>query len=602
MASAIGSNGSFSVRAHAGDAKTLLGFDLPKASAKRLAGFTIQCRPGNQAPYYIYNKLQFKSPENHARVASEPPYSSVNAPIHKFRWVHIPGSFHQGIAPFFGPYEYRVTPRYFDDKRSLLPLDPTRTAAVIVPIGPFRTGKLSLGFTRGFTQSQAFVNHFGLKALIRPKGDELLFDTTVVSGKDAQGREYTYAEEYGWLGFTARARIFEVLQEVVADRTLSLDMFAYDLNEPDMMRMLLDLAQGGRVRIILDGASLHHDKKSPKPEDEFQAEFDQAKKGNADLIRGKFGRYSHDKVLIVSNQHGAQKVLTGSTNFSVTGLYVNSNHVILFDDAGIARLYSSVFNQAWDNGASASAFRKDALSQKVWGFPAGVFPQTEVAFSPHDEARATGLLDGIAARIQNEGATASGNVFFAVMQVDNGTSPVWDALNKLHAQEKVYSYGISDSTNGISLYAPGTRRGVLVTGRPTNTVLPPPFSQVRQIGGVGHQVHHKFVVCGFNTPDPVVYCGSSNLAIGGENLNGDNLLAIHDADVATAFVIEAVALVDHFNFLDKSMSDEVSRKKALSNPIDAAKASGWFLSITDKWVEPYFDPQDLRCADRELFR
>ena len=601
MASVVNSSGRFSVRAHPGDAKTLLGFDLPKADAKSLAGFTIQCKPGEQAAYYIYNKLQFKSPEKHAQVASEPPYSSVNAPIHKFRWVHIPGSFHQSITPFFGPYEYRVTPRYFDDNRSLLPLDPAKTVAVVVPVGPFKKGKLSLGFTRGFTQSQAFVNHFGLKALIRPKVGELLFDTSVVSGQDAQGREYTYAEEYGWLGFTARARIFELLKEVADNPALSLDMFAYDLNEPDIMRMLLALAGEGRVRIILDSAALHHDKNGSKPEDEFEAEFDQVKTGKADILRGKFGRYSHDKVFIVSDGQGAKKVLTGSTNFSVTGLYVNSNHVIIFDDAGIAALYARAFELAWDKKASAPAFRQDVLSQQVWPFPAGTFPQTEVAFSPHDEAGATGLLQGVAARIDKEGTVASGNVFFAVMQVDKGTSPVWDALNKLHDQETVYSYGISDSTDGISLYTPGTRRGVLVTGKPTNTVLPPPFSQVRQIG-LGHQVHHKFVVCGFNTPNPVVYCGSSNLAIGGENLNGDNLLAIHDAEVVTAFVIEAVALVDHFNFLNKTSSDEASRKKALLNPIDAAKASGWFLSITDKWSEPYYEPKDLHCADRELFR
>ena len=55
-----------------------------------------------------------------------------------------------------------------------------------------------------------------------------------------------------------------------------------------------------------------------------------------------------------------------------------------------------------------------------------------------------------------------------------------------------------------------------VTGKPINTRLPPPFNQVPNIGGVGHQVHHKFIVCGFNGPDPVVYCGSSNLALKGE--------------------------------------------------------------------------------------
>lgn len=33
----------------------------------------------------------------------------------------------------------------------------------------------------------------------------------------------------------------------------------------------------------------------------------------------------------------------------------------------------------------------------------------------------------------------------------------------------------------------------------------------------------------------------------------------------------------------------------------AAVSAGWFLSTTDTWAGPYFDPQDLHYADRELF-
>jgi hypothetical protein len=118
-------------------------------------------------------------------------------------------------------------------------------------------------------------------------------------------------------------------------------------------------------------------------------------------------------------------------------------------------------------------------------------------------------------------------------------------------------------------------------------------------------VHHKFVVCGFNSADPVVYCGSSNLASGGENLNGDNLLAIHDGDVATAFALEAIALVDHFNFLDGVASGPKAKAAATRKPAaskqQAAVSAGWFISTDDKWVDPYFDPKDLHSVDRQLF-
>jgi hypothetical protein len=75
----------------------------------------------------------------------------------------------------------------------------------------------------------------------------------------------------------------------------------------------------------------------------------------------------------------------------------------------------------------------------------------------------------------------------------------------------------------------------------------------------------------------VVYCGSSNLASGGEAENGDNLLAIHDADVATAFAIEALGLVDHYNFLDRMANPKKTAPKkkaaAVKKPPSKKKAA-----------------------------
>jgi hypothetical protein len=143
-----------------------------------------------------------------------------------------------------------------------------------------------------------------------------------------------------------------------------------------------------------------------------------------------------------------------------------------------------------------------------------------------------------------------------------------------------------------------------VTGKPGASVLPPPFNQVPTIAG--HEIHHKFVVCGFNGEDPVVYRGSSNLALGGEPDNGDNLLAIHDADVATAFTIEALELFDHYNFLDgltKNATKPPAAKPAPTVPADkqqASKDTGWFLGTTDRWTDKYLDPSDLYSVDRQV--
>ena len=612
MSATRNQNHLLAVTAYVGDAKTLLAFDLTDDSARTgLGGFTIEVHPPGTEPYYVTNNLRLAPSPIHAVVAGESPFSTANAPIHKFRWVHVPGLVHQGGTPTFGQYTYVVTPRYFDRSHALQPLDPSTSVSVEVAVGPFVKGALKAGFTRGYVQSQAYVRHFGEKMVIRPSGAGLIYDTSAVAGTNPAGKTFTYAEEYEWLGFTARQQIFSVLDEVQADATLTLDVFAYDLNEPDVVTALLALGAAGRVRIILDDAALHHSVTTPKPEDDFYAKF-VAQAGQDAIKRGKFGRYAHDKVFVVSDHDGPRTVLTGSTNFSVTGLYVNANHVLVFEDRDVATTYSGVFDEAWNTDVAKAAFANSRWAAQAFTFGAGggTVPPTSITFSPHRNDFAAKLLGGLVDRINAEGTLtppAVGTVFFAVMQLDGaGDNPVYTALNDVHTDPDTFSLGISDSPTGVFLYPVGSKAGVLVTGRPGSPVLPPPFDQVPSIGA-GHEIHHKFVVCGFKGDDPVVYCGSSNLALGGEELNGDNLLAIHDADVATAFTIEALELVDHYNFLDSLATKTKAARGAPAAPAptadiaQAAVNTGWFLGTTDAWTTKYFDPNDLHSVDRQLF-
>lgn len=601
MAPVISRSDVLSLVAYRGDAKTLLAWDLPAKRRKGITGFTIACKPPRKQEYYLCNQLQLEEPDRHAQDDSEPPDSSVNAPFHKFRWLHVPGMDHQGLEPAMGTYTYTVTPRYCDSQKRLLPLDPELSASVKVLVDDFEKASLQLAFTRGYVQSQAYTKRFGDKVRITPYRPDLLFDTSAVAGTNPDGEEFTYAEQYAWLGFTARKAIFALLDEVLADKRLSLDFFAYDLGEPDLMKRLLTLAEQGRVRVILDNAALHHNAKKPKREDQFTEMFEQTATGAAAIKRGKFRRYAHDKVMVVSDSSGAKKVLTGSTNFSATGLYVNSNHVLVFDDKSTAKKYAELFQQVWDDEVEAAPFIASELSAEEFSPPGTVKPPRTITFAPHSKEVATGLLDGIVERIDAEAATdgAAASVLFAVMGLD-GSGPVYPALQEIHKDDGVFSYGVSDDPEGISLYEPDRKTGVLVTGKPTKTKLPSPFNQVPSLG-LNHQIHHKFVICGFNGDDPVVYCGSSNLALAGETVNGDNLIEIRDGDVATAFALEAAALVDHFQFLNRLSQHGRDDPEPPAAKREAALKAGWFLSTGDGWAQPYFDEDDLRCLDRELF-
>ncbi len=603
------SDGAFGVVAYAGDRKTLLAFNLADDKRSGLCGFTIACKPENGTSYYLYNSLQFEKPASHAQVQGEPPYSSVNAPFHKFRWVHVPETDHQGIAAHDGLYAYTVTPRYCDANKAMLPLDTSLGVTVTIPVQPFTlaNGKFKLGFTRGYVQSQGFVNHFTKKAKIAPDAS-ITFDTDqkvkLIGGKTLP--DTTYDQMYKWLGSTARDLIFETLDLVTEGN--SLDVFAYDLNYPPFVKALKAI-DSANLRVILDNANLHvtttvKGKLKVSPEDEFEKLL-----GEDVVRRGQFGRYAHDKVLIVYQGTGAGRkpirVLTGSTNFSVTGLCVNANHVLVFDDQDTAQIYADVFDLAWDSNVDAPTFRMSELSQKAF-IRSMEPPSLSIQFSPHRPDDVKPILGQIVDDINSQ-AQKKGTVFFAVMTLDDikkdgstdKSNVVYNALNTINSTPDLISMGISDAPDRVVLSSTTSTNGVLATGKPSGLLLPAPFDQVPSIG-LGHQVHHKFVVCGFNTNDAVVYCGSSNLAAGGEKDNGDNLLRIKDGDVATVFVIETLLMVDHFSFLDRLSKAATPTSAPQADKRNAATGGHWYLTPGDGWTTKYYNGS-LANSDRNLF-
>lgn len=583
-----------------GDAKVLLAFNLPENKTSNLAGFTILCSPEGIQPYYLFNKLQFEEITGDAQVATEPAYSSINAPIQKFRWLHVPGNYHQKDKVVYGDYTYCVTPRYFNADGNLEPIDKALGVIIKTKVAPFTKATIELGFTRGFVQSQAFASHFSPKAIFKPQKKELLFDTSAQSGVNSKGEAYTFLDEYIWSGFTAREKIFGILEEVLNDDTLFLDVFAYDLNEPDILKIFLTLAKQHRIRIILDNATLHHSSTGTIPEDEFEKAFIEASKDSKSIIRGKFGRFQHNKILIVTKgkKRVPIKVLTGSTNLSVTGMYVNSNHIIVFNNQKLATTYAGLFTQVWEDRVNAKSFIASNFSDHAFSFKESGVPETHITFAPHKEEDALSNLNKICDRIKVE----KSSVLFAVMGSDpKVTGPVAPALIELHKRTDLFSCGITDSTNDITYYKPSSATGIRVTGKPGQTLLPEPFTKEATVG-IGHQIHHKFIVCGFNTADAVVWLGSSNLALGGEESNGDNLIEIHDKDIATVFAIEALALVDHFQFRDAHAVTKPGENAGTPKIVaPATNKNKLFLQPTDKWSASYYAKGDLHYNDRILF-
>jgi hypothetical protein len=550
------SNHGLTVTPHLGDGAVLLAFDLPKSLSKNLAGFAIFCTTPDKGPYpsneyWLRNMLNFEdalTKEGQAR-----PTQSRYAPFQSFHWMHFPGA-----GP--GRYKYRVHAAYFKPSGGV-GLGHQRTVKVDLRDKAFP--KLEIGFTRGYISSQAYEDRFHNKG-IAPKKKSITFNTKA------------YQPQYEWLGAHARKMVFQFLGDCRKDASLSVDVFAYDFDEPDVIRALAKL--GPRVRVYLDD-STQKDSNGKRKGHGASSSMESKAAGKLEAAgcqveRGHFGRFAHDKVMIQKKNGQAIRVLTGSANFSLRGLYVQANSILVFTSPKVAQRYEEAFEQAF---TAARKFRSSPIAAK-WFKPSGPgLPGVGVSFAPHHTAF---TLDEVDQEIRK----AKSSVFFAVMQM-SGSGPVMPDLEKLSDRDGVLSLGTIQNRGQLKLFKPGIDDNAAVTsfGYLSKNV-PEPF-QKEWSGGRGQVIHHKFVVKDFNGRWPRVFCGSSNLAEGGEKSNGDNLLEISDPEVATAYAVEAIRLYDHYRFRNRQ-GKSTSKKPFILDP-------------TDAWAKSYYDPNDIHCLERK---
>ena len=595
------SKNGVTVRLYKGDAMTLLAFDLADNRKENLAGFTIQYsykKDGVIESPFAFNRLSFPDAffVNNPNIPRQERNSTLHSPIQKFNWVHVPNTNINTGNPIFGAYTYKITPRYIVNGQ-LLAIDKTLTVNVKIDVSPYNLNNVELGFTRGFVSSIAYAKRFNVENnRVRPPKaqDTLLFDVKQIADTARRFNEqtrqmedvpYTFEEQHKWLGWQARERVRTFLDEALADNTLTVKAFCYDLNEPEVCKRLLALAKQNRLSMILDNSGSHGEADSF--ETDFETAFKTATNPTA-MYRGKFKALAHSKVFIHLKNGKAVKVLTGSTNFSTNGLYINSNHVLVFKNPNIAQLYANVFDGAFGD-ANMNNFKDNQFGINDFTFNEPNAPKMTITFAPHRKEDAQRIFDRINAKITQADTT---DLLFAIMS-DTSQSSILDAVKTQVRNQAVYTYGITDTISkkdedySVFLYKPGERKGIRIAAKGIANVLPPPFGTVAKIDG--YAIHHKFIVVNFKGLDPVVYCGSSNLAFGPEQRNGDNLLEIRDKDIVTAFAIEALRLVDHFHWRNKELDTTKSlHLDDLSTPNKA-------------WYKVWYDPNDAKNRQRLLY-
>jgi hypothetical protein len=559
-------NADFTLAIHRGEGMALLAMNWRHGQPPAdFVGFAIEYRePGNQTWYSLKNRLTFNGNAGSASSADRPStYSTLEAPIQKFRWVHFPRN-----AQLAGAYDYRVTPIAMAPNGTLS-RGQAQTASIELADETY-PDELNIAFTRGFVSSQAFVDKFKQVDALLPAHsvDSFSFTATAANPEAA----------YAWMGFEARRLIIDTLKAAIADLPngdVDVGIVAYDFDLPELVDLIIQLK--GHVRVIIDNSDGHSGPKHAEDEAERRLEA-----GGISVLRQHMTTLQHNKTIYVDGPT-VKRAICGSTNMSWRGFYVQSNNAVVIEGDNAVAIVKDAFETYWSDEDGFST------SPSVQWIPFGL-PSVDVSisFSPHTAA--TARLKAVAKDVR----AANSSVFYSLAFLWQTPGDIRNALQYQTARDAVFVAGISEKATAIEVAA-GSTNEAPVSVQPLDDTVPFPFRPEPSglvDNSAGTRMHHKFIVLDFNTPDARVYTGSYNMSLAADTKNGENLLLIRDRRVATSYMIEAIRMIDHYEFRVAQKNAATARKTLMLQRPPAAGQPAWWAK---DWIEPH------RIADRLLF-
>lgn len=164
-----------------------------------------------------------------------------------------------------------------------------------------------------------------------------------------------------------------------------------------------------------------------------------------------------------------------------------------------------------------------------------------MTFSPHNSKE--GTLQDIAADID----AAESSLFYSLAFLYETPGVIREAIERKTKRKDVMVYGLADKSVG----------GLDVRHGANPPIAYPADFEDESAGGSGARMHHKFVCIDHDKPTARVYTGSHNFSTAADTKNAENLFFFADPRVATAYMIEAVSMFDHYE-----ARDHVKKKKA----------------------------------------
>jgi phosphatidylserine/phosphatidylglycerophosphate/cardiolipin synthase-like enzyme len=294
----------------------------------------------------------------------------------------------------------------------------------------------------------------------------------------------------------------EAIVDAINGAQASVDLCLYEFKRPAIYEAAAAAAlRGLSVRFVGDGDEL---------DDLGYIALEQA--GVELSLRKPKDRIMHNKFVIID----ARRVLSGSMNYTDTGILMNNNHTILLESEEAADLYALEFQQMYEGGHFGRT--KDVL-EAARQFDLGG-RAVEVYFSPKDNP---------IEQLRRALATADHAVYYMVFSFTR--TDVAADLEALH-DSGIEVVGIFDESQARGRYSVDER--LALYGVPTYI-----DGNHNSVGFAGGKLHHKVMLIDPGTDsDPIVISGSFNWSNNATNYNDENLVIYHGADFALPFLEE----------------------------------------------------------------
>jgi phosphatidylserine/phosphatidylglycerophosphate/cardiolipin synthase-like enzyme len=354
----------------------------------------------------------------------------------------------------------------------------------------------------------------------------------------------------------------------------------YELNDPELMEALKAL--GKKCHLILaNGAFKKPDNDENKA---VRAELRKVVDLSDRLVTS--GHFAHNKFLVCCDSAGnPQRVLSGSTNWTMTGLCTQANNGVIVDDPKLAQYFLDEWNLlkkaknaypktlAEANGeTTANVFNVDGGTVTQWFAPTNKAQDMVYArklinaakqgilflfFNPgvfvgedKPESKWT-LLQNILFRHHQDAANFDGSLY--IRGVVNQEIKGLTSESKAGEPETPSARAALDPTAGapVTLFnggdQPPQRLGYesMVPKNIKDTF----HNWATEILGAGVHIHSKVIVLDPFGQNPVVMTGSHNLGFKASSKNDDNLMIIEgNAPLAAAYAANIIAIYQAYRW------------------------------------------------------